>query len=157
MEYTRETLIKRLEEYVGILPSELYEISNEAVYLLKHSWKHKGGSFIRIEDAINVLTELQDGSGLTYEIISHAIRDILLLPTFDNRQQWIPCSYGLPDEGVSVLATIGNYVEIASLDETTGWEWLAESASDYWEECCEDVIAWMPLPKPYREKSEVEE
>lgn len=67
-----------------------------------------------------------------------------------DRPKWIPCSERLPEEGLTVLICAeGGEIEFGQLTEY-GWEWLAESMSDYWTEA-EEVIAWQPLPEPYEE------
>jgi len=56
------------------------------------------------------------------------------------KPQWIPCSERLPEYGTAVL-TCDDYGEFEInhiIDEDDG-EW-------FWN----DVIAWMPLPKPWR-------
>ena len=63
---------------------------------------------------------------------------------------WIPVSEALPELEKDVLVTTENgYIYIANYDKVfdkTGW---FESI-----ECYElDVIAWQPLPEPYREES----
>lgn len=57
---------------------------------------------------------------------------------------WIPCSERLPEKDDLVLATVWNDVVIAWRNRYGGWE----SAEDVYEKG--DVIAWMPLPKPYK-------
>ena len=61
--------------------------------------------------------------------------------------EWIPCSKRLPEEFKNVLAC-----------GRTGFIFIAKRSGDSW---FEDsglgkvyVIAWMPLPKPYREDGE---
>lgn len=63
-------------------------------------------------------------------------------------QGWIPCSEMLPEKGELVLVTVWNDVTIAWRNIYGGWD----SAEDMYEKG--DVIAWMPLPKPYREDGE---
>ena len=159
MEYTRETLIKRLGEYVGILPSELHDIACEAVELLERFECSKGSRLINLDDAIEIIYNQQDGSGITYEILSHIIREILLLPIFETEQphcgdlnsKWIPCSERLPSERGWYLITVQGMNRFADMDYYYGnSEWDEVSSK-------QKVIAWMPLPKPYREESEVEE
>lgn len=69
---------------------------------------------------------------------------------------WIPCSERLPDESGDYLTTIQDgrvhYVDknwFAHIDDY----YLEESE---WRELCdgEEVIAWMPLPVPYKEGKE---
>lgn len=159
MEYTRETLIKRLGEYVGILPSELHDIACEAVELLERFDCSKGSRLINLDDAIEIISNQQDGSGITYEILSHIIRDILLLPIFETEQphcgdlnsEWISCSERLPDIDTPVI------ICTASGGITDGYRWnekdwfLAWSEYNGWHDGNDGgrITAWMPLPTPY--------
>lgn len=81
-------------------------------------------------------------------------------------QWWIPCEERLPDEDDEVLATI-RYLDEAEDDQTDPYytieviflhdgKWMGNGS---WVESFgyTKVTAWMPLPKPYREESEVEE
>lgn len=58
--------------------------------------------------------------------------------------EWIPCSEKLPEKEELVLVTVWNDVVIAWRNRYGGWE----SAEDMYEKG--DVIAWMPLPSPYK-------
>lgn len=69
---------------------------------------------------------------------------ILALPS---AQQWIPCSERLPELDESVLATT------TWNDITIAWrigicEWFIHEGNTNAETA--DVIAWMPLPEPYK-------
>lgn len=82
------------------------------------------------------------------------ILDILSsLPSAEN--EWIPVSERLPDEEEIVLTSdsIG-HIDFGQYDRGQ-WYWLAEACTDYWIRN-DGVIAWMPLPKPYKggERSE---
>ena len=72
---------------------------------------------------------------------------------------WIPVSERLPRARESVLLAVnhkyGNWVGEGCYWETTdnhiiwkGYRWNAT----YWDD---EIIAWMPLPKPYREDGEL--
>ena len=65
--------------------------------------------------------------------------------------EWIQCSEKLPEKEELVLVTVWNDVVIAWRNRYGGWE----SVEDMYEKG--DVIAWMPLPEPYRKESEVGE
>lgn len=62
---------------------------------------------------------------------------------------WIPCSERLPSEDgcylVSTTGTNNDIIDIASYYTEEIWHKASR------------IKAWMPLPKPYREESEVEE
>ena len=78
--------------------------------------------------------------------------DFMALCADENPNEWIPVSEGLPEYETEVLTcTRGGYVEIQSL-ETYGEYW--ENQHGDWTDF-DEVIAWMPLPKPYKAESEV--
>jgi hypothetical protein len=67
-------------------------------------------------------------------------------------QQWIPCSERLPEHGgrylISVLDGINRRTTVAPyLPRCKAWTMTGRMA--YWK-----VIAWMPLPEPYREEEQ---
>lgn len=73
---------------------------------------------------------------------------------YDIMDRWIPCSERLPNEDEKedefkwYLVTVkghGLFVDVAPFEDKL-WKGLSSS---------QEVIAWMPLPKPYREDSEV--
>ena len=63
--------------------------------------------------------------------------------------KWIPCRERLPEDGTTVITfdSMGD-IEFGSY-ENGEWYWLAEACADYWTRNS-GVLAWMPLPKPYR-------
>lgn len=68
---------------------------------------------------------------------------------------WTPISVRLPKENETVIASTDDYVyPQARYTKEHGWEWCCDDSADYWQEL-DDVIAWMPLPKPYKAESEV--
>ena len=74
--------------------------------------------------------------------IQQVARKINELPS---AQQWIPCSERMPNEGVEVLVSAWtDSIMIAWLEDG---EWTTDEFS--FEENC-DVIAWCPLPEPYK-------
>ena len=66
-------------------------------------------------------------------------------------QKWIPVSERLPEIHnymQEYIVTIkGNFIRTAFFTETNGKSWWS----------IDDVIAWMPLPEPYKAESEVQE
>ena len=62
---------------------------------------------------------------------------------------WIPCSERLPDSGVDVnITTRSSIVGVGSFfEETNEWvQWYCGGG------IVVDVIAWQPLPEPYKEE-----
>lgn len=69
-----------------------------------------------------------------------AYKEIRLLPSAQPEQRWIPCSERLPEELVeSLITSEGGYVDISRI---VHGEWEYDG----------NVIAWMPLPEPYKEE-----
>jgi hypothetical protein len=62
--------------------------------------------------------------------------------------EWIPVNERLPEEGVTVLITWNGHIDLGKYEEHEWW-WLAEAFCDYWKEAG-NVVAWMPLPEPYK-------
>lgn len=74
---------------------------------------------------------------------------LLQLPFVQPEQRWIPVSERSPEVGQSVLFSVaGMYAAEGCLREDGDWtqfRWNGIQKKDM-------VEAWMPLPKPYREK-----
>ena len=77
-----------------------------------------------------------------YKAIMKSIRQ---LPSVTPQPRWIPCSERLPQDEQKVLITTrsGNLIDV----DTS----IFYHASAFWEHY---VIAWMPLPEPYKAESE---
>ena len=60
----------------------------------------------------------------------------------DNNAGWIPVSERLPEEGKEVLCTDGKYIYLVEYD--------ADLDAAFGE--VDGIIAWQPLPKPYKEE-----
>lgn len=60
---------------------------------------------------------------------------------------WIPVSERLPEDdyGTYLICTDDGYIATIQYDRSIGW--LLDS----------NIVAWMPLPEPYKAESEVEE
>ena len=88
------------------------------------------------------------GITLTHEALEAVIKYLKDVPSADV-PHWIPCSEGLPEEDGEYLvtdvsggaATVTETYFITDCDGEGHWGAL-------------DVIAWMPLPEPYKAKSE---
>jgi len=82
------------------------------------------------------------------------------------RTKWIPCSERLPEESSRYLVTRGlkacnnlwnrvyivNYSDLMGLCKEKIW-WNGNAGKPDFERY-DDVVAWMPLPKPYKAESE---
>lgn len=74
--------------------------------------------------------------------------------------RWIPCSERLPEDGRQVLVyarsvhyALAKYDEMREADGTYKKQWVT---FDAWKPfyTIKEVIAWMPLPEPYKGGSE---
>ena len=62
----------------------------------------------------------------------------------DRPQRWIPCSERLPKENTEVLISLEWGIDIG---EYRNGDWHSEWINHYDDD---DVLAWMPLPKPWK-------
>ena len=150
---------KQTRPDVDVLKQRLYELSaieKERLTKILDGVKPEKGK--KMDDtisrraAIDAVGKVPDyGDGMVFEALSHAQRDVALLPP---AQQWIPCSERLPDEDDVYLVTIHpNYVpqeckQVDCMYYFKGeWWWLNEKTE--WEKWPDPIIAWMSLPEPY--------
>ena len=82
-----------------------------------------------------------------------------IVSALPSAQQWIPCSERVPEENEMVLISakyIGHlsnnapYVEEGFFTHD-GWY---SAYGDNYSELLAKVVAWMPLPKPYKEEND---
>ena len=83
------------------------------------------------------------GEYATFNIPHVVLNEVIEIPT------WIPCSEKLPKVGEAVLITIkhrkGDYIALSSLFSNGLWSGFTAKVK---------VIAWQPLPMPYREEND---
>lgn len=84
------------------------------------------------------------------------------LPSAQPEQRWIPCGERLPEEdhwlgGSGKQFSDRVFVTVVNRDDEDIWTDLSHTIDGEWvlelPRHCE-IVAWMPLPKPYREKGE---
>lgn len=81
------------------------------------------------------------------EIRNVAKETIKALPSAQPEQRWIPCSEALPDVRHKVLITDGYHTAEGQLQDNGDWwqyRWTCLRKHN-------EIIAWQPLPEPYRE------
>ena len=95
------------------------------------------------EDVLDILNDRLH-SKCDYSVYCDIFNEVEDLPS---ASQWIPCSERLPSENICALVCLPNgSIEI---DAWTCGEWLINDAK-----ITLSPIAWMPLPEPYKEKTE---
>lgn len=102
---------------------------------------------------IKDLPDCQNGYSDTYDK-AQIIGVLEELPSAQPEQRWIPCSERLPELDVPIVFTTA----IGTLD--VGFRIDADTMNQFYSETgkCRrdnyDVIAWQPLPEPYKEEKE---
>lgn len=103
-------------------------------------------------DVLEIISEAQDGSGSTYEVLQPIFVKISALPSADAVQGWIPCSERLPQKRVEVIYSLDS--DIVSTGLMDDMNYNGEKEELHWKDLESGVIiepqAWMPLPKPYK-------
>ena len=107
-------------------------------------------------DELEPDTDYDDG-----EYFAYSRAQIENAPTIEPEQHWIPVSERLPENKTAYyLATIANSGKFFSSTlpddvETVRWDYDRRKGKDSWHWCTErTVLAWMPLPSPYREEGD---
>ncbi|MCR1918760.1 DUF551 domain-containing protein [Frisingicoccus caecimuris] len=105
-----------------------------------------------IYNAIAVLEDYED-TGITpdqLQVINEEYQKMAKeLAELRQQNRWIPVSERLPDYEEEVLITNGKYVTI---DERYFLENTEDGEAYTWDiNGWDDVVAWMPLPEPYKE------
>lgn len=97
------------------------------------------------------LTTNDDGETDKFSVQIVELKDIKKIVkdlASEHNNGWIPCKEGIPDDsGEPVMATTINGDLLIAIYEPEDCMWWA---SDY--DGTADVIAWMPLPEPYKEE-----
>lgn len=95
---------------------------------------------IRREDAIKAVEERSFAVRDSYTVKA-ILRNV---PSADRPQGWIPCSERLPKENTEVLMSLEWGIDIG---ECRNGDWHSEWINHYDDG---NVLAWMPLPKPWK-------
>ena len=104
---------------------------------------------IKRQDALDALCDACTLASVKSECIFKNLEScmdhnaILDVPAVEER--WIPCSERLPDMHDEVLVTARGEVSIAWLYVDGKWR-----SNDMPQPMFRDIIAWMPLPEPYK-------
>ena len=98
------------------------------------------------QSAINLLKKWADGYQYIETDAELAIIEFQELPSAQPEQKWIPCSERLPRQEQEVICQCrANMIRVLKLDAYG--DWYQDAKHCYMSGF---VIAWMPLPEPYR-------
>lgn len=159
---TRDEAIKELQLIAKITMwndrREAVEMAIKALEDIERwrTWSHTYDNLISRQDAIRwVKTECNPYGKptLDFESGKKVIEHLGQMPSAEPKTGWIPVSERLPDIGDTFLVTVmvGTKVETDVADSFGSyidgfWNTFNDWIED--EEC--HVIAWMPLPEPYK-------
>lgn len=113
---------------------------------------------MRLIDADALKEELNSWAvNLTKSKFPHLIKDdadciIDNAPTIDAVPRWIPCEEGLPEPNVAVLGYAPAFDNIYAVyyDSVCGWMTWSPVYDEPFPSCQGEIVAWMPLPEPYK-------
>ena len=123
----------------------------DAIEAVKHSTAYMHDD---LYEAISIRIPSAETTGALDDAIAKYVTDGLMeLPSAE--ADWIPCSERLPDESGDYICTIPLDEEETYIDVLTFHKGRFYEDDDEWGATYhDDVLAWMPLPEPYREDGE---
>ena len=105
---------------------------------------------------IKALVRKEPFSDCARVVIAECMEEVRHAPTIEPEPQWIPCSERLPEEFCKLLACRKNmsieimyYSPVLTTRYPKGFSVLKNAFT--WRQ--DNIIAWMPLPEPYKEES----
>jgi hypothetical protein len=113
-------------------------------------------TMLRLIDADALYMELVKMNDFGELTAKKAIRVVKNAPTIDAEPHWIPCSEKFPEIDRSVLVQLSDEfidpiqimtLNISKLDGDFYYSWRTQEMGIDFD--MDDVVAWMPLPKPY--------
>lgn len=140
---TRAEAIHRLKNMAWLYDDER-EQNIEAIDMAIEALSAPQTDLISRADAIELFEKYKPRMAVSVYEYGQALE---ALPSAE--AEWIPCSERLPKEKARVLTydSMGGIV-FGQYDKGR-WYWEAEACADYWAKN-DGVIAWMPLPTPYK-------
>ena len=90
----------------------------------------------------NNFTDTSPISMMTVGTIANCIEANVDLPSAEPERRWIPVTEALPEECVNVLIQMDDgEMAVSQRRDVNYWDGYGR---------CGDIIAWMPLPEPWR-------
>ena len=155
-----KTILLGLSDNPLVVSEYLLEALDLAIKALEHTELNPSYNSVKTElDCISreaVIRLVEQYPNIIGNRCSGLIADIKHLPSVTPKAEWIPCSERLPDTDDKVLCwyeyyhwsqekVLPEYGVGCYLRETSAWLGEVANGKDV------KVIAWMPLPQPYKE------
>ena len=105
-------------------------------------------------DAIDEIeSEIAEGCGVEYEKWRKYFCD---LPSAQPEQQWIPCNVRLPRvaDCYAVTRQIGSDLIVSACYFDGINNWHDDNWINHERNYLTDIVAWLPLPEPYKEEEQ---
>lgn len=108
-----------------------------------------GGDYMRLIDALALAITHDYVTADGEPCITKAVIDNA--PTIDAVPHWIPCEERMPEPNVAVLGYAPAFHNIFTVcyDSVYGWMTWCPVCDEPFPSSQGEIIAWMPLPKPY--------
>lgn len=133
-----------------------YTLAQESGCMGNVEWSD---SLIKVSDAVDIIRKLPPviPKGVTVTDFADKCRECGKM----KNGEWIPVSVRLPEDYQRVLVTVVNYwgVEVVRVAEYYNQKKVFRvlENNESWKVVEEGLLAWMPLPKPYKTESEAKE
>lgn len=152
---TREEAIAFLQGRIDLIDKYYPDIKDyrEALDMAIKALEQPSEDCVSRQSMLDAITEIDDNTNM--DIYTNEVREIIKdLPPVTPTQKWVPVSERLPEKNVEVLATTEwGAVTIAEMYSANDWfihEGTTNAETD-------EIVAWMPLPAPYKAEMESEE
>jgi len=129
------------------------EQTQEAIEMAVKALSNTNGETIYRQDAIDLLQKWSDGYKYIETETELAIKDFQHLPS---AQQWISCSERLPRVADCYVVTrqIGSDLIVSACYFDGINNWHDDNWINHERNYLTDIVAWMPLPEPYKEEEQ---
>ena len=113
-------------------------------------------AWYKAEDVYRVLEQLPSAQPDLSEYSDKLWKKAYERGKAEAQQRWIPCSERLPEPRMAVLGYAPRYQNIYALyyDTVYGWMVWSPIRDDCFPNSQGEIVAWMPLPKTYREEGD---
>lgn len=115
-------------------------------------WTERGRQTMRLidADALKTTASIQRANFNTLGSIRQWIDEA---PTIEAVPRWIPCEERLPEPNVAVLGYAPKFNNIFAVyyDSICGWMIWSPVYDEPFPNSQGDIVAWMPLPEPWKE------